>query len=420
MTTPGPPVAATVVGGGPAGLMAAEVLARAGVQVVVYEHMASAGRKLALAGRSGLNVTHEEPMEAFLDRYGPHRGVLEAALRGFTPLDLRAWCGALGVATYGGTSGRVFPESFTATPLLRSWLARLHDLGVEVRVRHRWLGWARTETGEADGTRCRFEADGQEVVVGAGAVVMALGGASWPRVGSDGGWVPPFLDEGIGVAPLRPANCGVAVAWSDLFAERAAGVPIKNVALTIGERSVRGDVMVTTDGLEGGPVYAHSATIRAELDASGEAILTFDLAPDLSVDRLAERLEQRRRPKDSQATWLRRAGIRPTSTGLLREATGNDLPDEPQAMAAAIKAARVVVAGLMPIERAISTAGGIRFDEVDDHCMLRRVPGTFVAGEMLDWEAPTGGYLLQASFSTGVAAARGALRWMARGDAVSG
>ena len=394
---------ATVVGGGPAGLIAAEELARAGVAVTVYEHRRSVGRKFLLAGRGGLNITHTEPRDAFVARYGVEAERIGSMLAAFGPDDLRAWCAGLGEPTFAGSSGRVFPESFRATPLLRAWLTRLVGLGVRIETRHRWLGWSPT------GADRVVDPDGVVFEVAGDVTVMALGGASWPRVGSDGGWVTAFEAAGIEVRPLRAANVGVRVGWTSAFAERFEGEPVKNVALTVGDVTVRGDPIVTTTGLEGGPVYALTVPIRDALDRVGRCEVLFDLHPDQSVARVAERLA-RRRPKDSATTWLRRSiGLHPVMVGLLREATGNELPDDPVTMAALVKRVPVTVTGTMPIDRAISTAGGVAFDELDADLMLLQRPGTFVAGEMLDWEAPTGGYLLQASFSTGVVAARGAL-----------
>ncbi|MCU1373605.1 MAG: hypothetical protein JWO68_891 [Actinomycetia bacterium] len=377
-----------VVGGGAGGLMAAEVLATAGVDVTVFERMPSVGRKLLLAGRGGLNLTHSEGLEAFLDRYGPARPRLEAAIRAFGPDDLRAWAAGLGEETFVGSSGRVFPTSFRATPLLRAWLRRLDQLGVDIRVRTEWRG-----EDEADAT------------------VLALGGGSWPRVGSDGAWVATLADAGIDVRPLRPANCGFTTRWSDAFRTRFAGTPLKNVRLSGGGGSARGDAMVTDAGIEGGAVYALAAGLRDAIDAGGPTELLVDLHPDRTVDELAERLANRR-PKDSRSSALRRAGVSPVGIGLAREATGNQPPDGAGALAALLKAVPVALVGVQPLARAISSAGGIALDEVDDTFMLRHRPGTFVAGEMLDWEAPTGGYLLQATFSTAVAAARGAIGWV--------
>ncbi len=410
----GHPPTATVIGGGPGGLIAAEVLAGAGVQVTVYEHMASVGRKFQLAGRGGLNLTHSEPLEQLLGRYGPARPRLEAAIRAFDPAALRHWSAGLGQPTFVGSSGRVFPESFRATPLLRAWLARLGELGVSVEVRHRWLGWGRTPDGAIDPQLSRLRrVDGSEFEVAADLLVLALGGASWPRVGADGSWVESVTDAGVEVSPLRPANCGVLVDWSSEFVDRFDGVPVKNVIVDVAGVPVRGELMVTAGGIEGGPIYAQSASIRQQLDRDRRCRIVLDLHPDRSVDDLAERLAGRR-AKESTSHLLRRAaGLTPVAIGLLREATANDLPPDAAGLAALIKSTPVVVASTMPIDRAISTAGGIALDEVDERFMLRRLPGTFVVGEMLDWEAPTGGYLLQAAFSTGVAAARGAVDWLA-------
>jgi uncharacterized flavoprotein (TIGR03862 family) len=412
---------AVVVGGGPAGLMAAEVLAAGGAAVTVYEHMPSVGRKLLLAGRGGLNLTHSEPIESFLARYGPAAVRVAPLLEDFGPDALRAWAAGLGEPTFVGSSGRVFPESFRATPLLRAWLRRLADLGVRFELRQRWVGWVADSVDEGrDPRRLRFaSADGTASEVTAGAVVLALGGASWPRVGSDGGWVAPFTEVGVAVAALRPANVGVKVAWSDAFARRFEGVPLKYVGVRVaGGPAVRGDAMVTRTGLEGGPIYAIGTAIRAELDATGRCALTLDLRPDLTAAQLARRLRNRR-PKDSVSNRLRRAiGLDPVGIGLLREAAGGDLPSDADGIAALVKAVPITVDGLMPIDRAISTAGGVAWSELDDTLMLRRLPGTFVAGEMIDWEAPTGGYLLQASFASGAVAGRGALGWLAVGRQV--
>ncbi|MFT5530704.1 MAG: putative flavoprotein (TIGR03862 family) [Candidatus Poriferisodalaceae bacterium] len=405
---------AVVVGGGPAGLIAAEVLAEAGLAVTVYDHKRSFGRKFLLAGRGGLNITHSEPLDALVARYGSRAGRLESIIRRFSPDDLRSWCAGLGEPAFVGSSGRVFPESLRATPLLRAWLERLADRGVEFRRGHRWLGWSNDSDGSPLPASARFRgADGSSFEVAADVVVMALGGASWPRVGSDGSWVGEFERHGVVVVPLAAANCGVEVPWTPEFAGRFAGTPLKNVAVSTGGESVRGDPIVTANGLEGGPIYPQSAALRDALAGRGaEATLMIDLQPDLTVEALTRRLTDRKRAKDSLSTWLKRAGFAPVAVGLLREATGNQLPTEASRVAALAQEVRLSVSGLMPLDRAISTAGGVSFDEVDDRLMLSRLPGCFVAGEMLDWEAPTGGYLLQASFSTGVTAALGALDWL--------
>lgn len=402
---------AHVVGGGPAGLMAAQVLAGAGVEVTVHEAMPSPARKLLLAGHGGLNLTHSEERARFLTRYGDSAARMAPVLDVFGPEDLRAWAAGLGEPTFVGSSGRVFPQAFRAIPLVRAWLARLADLGVRVETRQRWTGWA------PDGRTLQLVGPDGAVVEAAGDVtVFALGGASWPRLGSDGQWVGPFTARGVQVAPLRAANVGVRVGWTPRFAERFAGVPLKTVAVAVRGRPgavVRGDAMVTATGLEGGPLYALGATIRQLLDADGRCVLELDLRPDLSVEQLVARLRHRR-PKDSAANWLRRAiGLDPVSAGLLWEA-GGGLPSGADEAAALVKALPVQVAGTMPIDRAISSAGGVAWAQVDETLMLRAMPGTFVAGEMLDWEAPTGGYLLQASFATGVVAGRGAAAWVGR------
>ena len=395
---------ATVVGGGPAGLIAAEVLADAGISVTVYDHMPSAGRKFLLAGRSGLNLTHSESIDQLLDRYGTAGDELESAIRSFTPDDLRDWCLGLGEATFVGTSGRIFPNSFRATPLLRAWLRRLAGLGVRFELRHRWVGWSDHPSG------ARFlRSDRTPIDVASDVIVLALGGASWPRVGSDGGWAEQFRQAGIIVNPLRPANCGVMIDWSAVFRDRFEGTPLKNVAVRVGETTVRGEPVVTRSGLEGGPIYAHSRAVRDAIDDAGTCRLLIDLQPDLTLEQLTDRLATRRQ-KESLSTSLKRlTGLQPVAIALLRETAPEGLPTDPHGVAMLLKATPVTVIETMPIDRAISTAGGIDFSEIDETFMLRKRPGTFVAGEMLDWEAPTGGYLLQACFSTGVAAAHGAL-----------
>lgn len=396
----------TVVGGGPSGLMAAEMLARVGVTVAVYERMPTVGRKLQVAGRGGLNLTHSEPLEALVERYGPARTRLAPALGRFDNAALRAWCEGLGVATFVGTSGRVFPVGLRATTLLRAWLRRLDDLGVEVRTRHTWLGW------DDDGALRFRDHSGATVTVESDACVLALGGASWPRTGSDGAWVSPLEDLGVAVTPLRPSNCGFVVGWSEVFRSRFTGTPVKDVALCHGATRARGDIVVTDHGVEGGPIYALSSRVRDEIDASGHAVVHIDVMPDAPEVEVIGRLA-RRRPKDSAATGLGRAGLAPVVVALLREATGNRLPTNATELSSLLKALPLRLEAPQPIARAISTAGGVALDAIDDRYMLRARPGTFVAGEMLDWEAPTGGYLLQAALSTGVAAGEGALAWLA-------
>ena len=393
-----------VIGAGPAGLMAAEVLAGAGRRVVVHDRMPSAGRKLLMAGRGGLNLTHSEPLDRFLDRYGPARDRVAPWLEAFSPDDLRAWADALGQSTFVGASGRVFPAAMKASPLLRAWLARLAAQGVELRLRSRWAGWA-------DGA-LRFQTPEGERLEAPAAVVLALGGASWPRLGSDAAWTPWLEAAGVPVAPFRPANAGFDVVWSALFRERFAGQPLKSVALSHGRDAVRGESMISAYGIEGGGIYALSAALRDAVARDGRAALTIDLKPDLTLDQLAARLA-RPRGKASLSNHLRKAaGLAPVAIGLLREA--GPIPDAPAALVARLKALPLVLTGVQGLEQAISSAGGVRLDAVTDALMLKARPGVFVAGEMLDWEAPTGGYLLQASFASGAVAARGALDWLAR------
>jgi hypothetical protein len=402
-----------VLGGGPAGLMAAEALARAGRAVTVYDRMPSVGRKLLIAGRGGLNLTHSEDLARFLPRYGAAEAHLRAAIDAFPPAALVDWAHGLGQETFVGTSGRVFPKSFKASPLLRAWLRRLSELGVAIRTRHAWEGWG------PDGELVLAAPDGP-VVLRPAATVLALGGASWPRLGSDGAWSGHLSGAGIRVSPLLPANAGFHVAWSAHLRERFAGEPVKRIALTFRDRTVRGEALITRDGLEGGAVYALSGPLRDAILSEGAATVRVDLRPDLSLDDLARRLS-RPRAGQSAATFLRKAAaLSPVAIALLREGAGGPLPAEAGALAGLIKAVPFRLTGPFSIERAISTAGGVPFDELDERFMLRRRPGVFVAGEMLDWEAPTGGYLLQGAFATGLAAATGALAWLSRHEAACG
>ncbi len=398
-----------IIGAGPAGLMAAEMLTQGGARVTVYDAMPSAGRKLLMAGRGGLNLTHSEALPAFLTRYDNATPQLAAAIESFSPDDLRNWSGALGQPTFVGSSGRVFPQAFKASPLLRAWLRRLDASGVQFALRHRWTGW--DEQGHL-----LFQTPDGPSVVAARATVLALGGASWPRLGSDGAWVDALAARGVAISPLEPANCGFTVAWSDVFRARFEGQPLKGVALSFGPRTVRGEAMITQAGIEGGAIYALSADLRAAIRASGQTRLRIALRPDLEAGDLAARLSAPR-GKQSLSNWLRKAAhLSPVGIGLMQEAvmaSGVSLSSlPPENLAGLINAVPVQLDGLAPIARAISTAGGIAFGELDADFMIRRLPGVFAAGEMLDWEAPTGGYLLQASFATGAAAGRGALKWL--------
>ncbi len=402
---------AAVIGAGPAGLMAAEVLAREGVAVTVYDHMPAPGRKFLIAGRGGLNLTHSEEAPSFLSRYGEAAAHLRAGLEAFPPSALIAWCEGLGQPTFVGTSGRVFPLAMKASPLLRAWLARLASLGAAFRGRHRWSGW------DASG-RLLFDGPEGRLAAEAGATIFALGGASWPRLGSDGHWTRIFMEAGVAVAPLKPSNCGFIADFSGHFRARFEGEPIKGAAFGFGGASVRGEAVVTGTGLEGGAIYALSPKLRDAIERGGQAILHADLRPGATAAELEAALS-RARGKQSLANALRKAvKLAPVAAGLLHEAAlaqGKPLAAATAAeLAALIKAAPVRLTAPAPIERAISSAGGVAFSEVDARFMLKQKPGAFIAGEMLDWEAPTGGYLLQGCFSTGVAAAKGALDWLRR------
>ena len=397
-----------VIGGGPAGLMAAELLARAGASVTVYDQMASPGRKFLMAGRGGLNLTHSEDLAAFLTRYGDIDLLLRAAIEAFPPAALRAWSDSLGQPTFVGTSGRVFPTVLKTSPLLRTWLLRLRNLGVIFKLRHRWEGW------DEEGS-LRFTTEGKELFAEPDVTVLALGGASWPKLGSDAHWVETLGAEDIAMTPLRPANCGFTVSWTEVF-RRFEGHPLKGIALTFAGRSVRGEAMITSDGIEGGAVYALSSPIREAIERGGKAEVTIDLMPDVNATKLTERLAKDR-GKQSLSNFLRKAThLSAAALALIREAAvTNKVPlaaMNGQQTAGLIKAVPVRLTGAQPIATAISTAGGVKFAEIDEGYMLKRYPGIFIAGEMLDWDAPTGGYLLQASFATAVAAARGAINWL--------
>jgi uncharacterized flavoprotein (TIGR03862 family) len=400
---------AALIGAGPAGLIAAETLARAGVTVTVYERMPSVARKFLLAGRGGLNLTHSEALPQFLSRYGEMAPVLRQAIEAFPPERLRAWSDDLGEPTFVGSSGRVFPKSFKTSPLLRAWLKRLKELGIGFAFRHRWTGWD-------DAGRLRFIRGNEEIAVETDVTVLALGGASWPRLGSDASWVPLLEPRGVAISRLRPANCGFVVEWSDAF-RRFEGAPLKRIAIWFGERNVRGEVVITRAGLEGGAIYALSGALRDAVERQGSATIAIDLRPDVSADALVQRLAAPR-GKQSLANVLRKAvKLSPPAASLLREGAGTSLfAMSAQDLASLIKAVPVTLAGVQPIARTISTAGGISFDGLDEGFMLQALPGVFAAGEMLDWEAPTGGYLLQASFATGVAAANGAVMWIKKGS----
>lgn len=397
---------AAIIGGGPAGLAAAERLCEV-AEVHVFDAMPSLGRKFLLAGKSGLNITHGEAFETFLTRFGPARARLEPALRGFVPEAIRDWAAGLGIETFEGSSGRIFPRAMKASPLLRAWLTRLQEKGVTFHTRHKWMGWT-------DAGALRFEAPEGERTIEAAATVLALGGASWPRLGSDALWVPLLEARGIEIAPLRPANCGFEVAWSAHMKERFAGAPVKSVVLTHGGESAKGDFVVTETGVEGSAIYALSASLRDAIGRNGSAALKLDLAPDRSEERLARDLASPR-GKASLSNHLRKkAGIDGVKAALLREIAAPEIFAEPAALAHAIKHLEVRLLRPRPIAEAISSAGGIALSELDADFMLAKLPGIFAAGEMLDWEAPTGGYLLSACLATGRAAGDGAARFLTR------
>jgi len=400
-----------IIGGGPAGLMAAEMLAASnpavnGGKIEIFDAMPSVGRKFLMAGKGGMNITHAEPLAAFIGRYGERAAQIAPLLHAFGPTQLREWIHGLGIDTFVGTSGRVFPTDMKAAPLLRAWLHHLRNQGVQFHVRHRWLGWV------ADGS-LRFATPSGKVEVKADAVILALGGGSWAKLGSDGSWVPMLLERGVAVAPLKPANCGFDVAWSPYFSERFAGAPVKAVsAKCVSQPEKKGEFNITATGIEGGLIYAVAAPLRDALDRDGHAVLQLDLAPGRSLDRLTSDLA-RPRGRDSLANHLRRhAGIEGVKAGLLREFCPPAALTAAGSLAAAIKALSLPVTATRPLDEAISTAGGVAFEGLDENMMLRGLPGVFCAGEMLDWEAPTGGYLLTACFASGRAAGLGAGRWL--------
>ena len=415
--SPTPRVA--VIGGGPAGLMAAETLARGGVQVDLFDAMPSVGRKFLLAGRGGLNITHAEPFAAFAGRYGSREDIITPLLRAFGPAELRAWVEALGVSTFVGSSGRVFPEEMKAAPLLRAWLARLREAGVRFHVRHRWAGWS------VNG-QLRFTTPAGEHLQQADATVLALGGGSWARLGSDGAWVPLLGGRGVDVAPLEAANCGFIVAsprlaagagWSEHFRSRFAGQPLKSVAMALqgDEAPMRpGEAMISDDGIEGSLVYAMSAAIRERIKAEGRATLLIDLAPGRSLERVHAEVAHPRGARSLASHLQSRVGIAGVRMALLRECLPEAVLADPQRLAAAIKALPLTLVAPRPLDEAISSAGGVRFEELDAGLMIRAAPGVFCSGEMLDWEAPTGGYLLTACLATGRRAGEGVLAWLAR------
>jgi uncharacterized flavoprotein (TIGR03862 family) len=402
----GPHIA--IIGAGPSGLMAAEILAKAGCRVSVYDQMPSPARKFLIAGRGGLNLTHSEPLETFIPRYREAADWLAPAIRALPPDALRAWCEGLGQETFIGSSGRIFPKSMKAAPLLRAWLKRLDSLGVVAEWRHRWLGW------EGSALLFTHTATDEPVRIHADATLLALGGASWPRLGSDGGWVEMLQAHGVAPSPFRPSNCGFIVPWSDHFKTRFAGQPLKNITIMFEGKTYQGEAMITQNGIEGGVIYALSASLRDLIDAHGQAVIHMDLRPSVNIQTLLRKLQKPRGSK-SFSRFLQGVGFSTVAIGLLRELTPTEhfKTDNMSGLAASIKALPLTLTATSGIQKAISSAGGIAREALDADYMLHNSPGVFAAGEMLNWEAPTGGYLLQGCFSTAHAAAHGILRYVA-------
>ena len=393
-----------IVGGGPAGLMAAEHLAGRGHAVTVYDAMPTVGRKFLLAGKSGLNITHAEDYARFVTRYGAANKRLRRVLDLMTPEAIRIWAAELGTETFVGTSGRVFPKVMKASPLLRAWLKRLENMGVTILTRHRWSGF--------DADALLFDTPDSQMRITADATLLALGGASWPKLGSDAAWVPLLQAEGVEIAPLRPANCGFDCDFSESFDTRFSGQPIKSVKATSAAGTTQGEFVISRGGVEGSLIYAHSAALRDALDRNGHAELALDLAPGRTAEKLSADLARQDRKASFSTRLKKAAGLDGVKIALLREVAPDANRLQADTLAGLIKALPLAVKRPRPIAEAISTAGGVTMDAIDDNFMLKSRRGTFIAGEMLDWEAPTGGYLLTACFATGVAAASGIDRWL--------
>ncbi|MCP4419970.1 MAG: TIGR03862 family flavoprotein [Chloroflexi bacterium] len=396
---------AAIIGAGPAGLMAAEILSQGGVQVAVYDGMPSVGRKFLLAGKGGLNITHSEPIESFLSRYGSRRPQIEPLLADFGPDELRDWVHKLGISTFIGSSGRIFPADMKAAPLLRTWINRLKTAGVSFHLQHRWLGWDNDSS-------LKFTTPEAEKCVFADATVLALGGGSRPELGSDGGWIPLLRARGVEVTDLQPANCGFDVGWSDHFRQRFAGHPVKTAVLHFKQFQQRGEFIITETGVEGSLIYAASALLRDEITAKGSASFHLDLAPDKSEARLRSRLAKPQGSRSMSSHLQSRIRLKGVKVGLLREIVPAADFAHPERLAAAIKALPIHLIAPRPLNEAISSAGGIPFTSMNSSLMLKNLPAVFCAGEMLDWEAPTGGYLLTACFASGRTAGLGALNWL--------
>ncbi len=394
-----------IIGGGPAGLMAAETLLHKDIRIEIYDAMPSVGRKFLMAGKGGMNITHAEPFNDFLSRYGSQRKKLEPLLNAFTPNNLRDWIHSLGIETFVGSSGRVFPKEMKAAPLLRAWLHRLREAGVHFHVRHRWLGW------DKDGALI-FETPHGESSVKVDAVVLALGGGSWPQLGSDAKWIPLLNQCDIEIAPLRPSNCGFNIAWSTYFKEHFVGEPLKSVSATFGNSSKQGECLITENGIEGGLVYALSTALRDEIESKGSATLLLDLLPDWSAQQVSTEVQHPRGSRSLSSHLQSRLKLHGVKANLLREVLGAEGFTNPALLATSIKALPLTLTSPRPLSEAISSAGGVKFETLNEHLMLYKLPGVFCAGEMLDWEAPTGGYLLSACFASGKAAGKGTLSWL--------
>ncbi len=403
------PPCVAIIGGGPAGLMAAETASAHGLRVDLFEAKPSAGRKFLVAGKGGLNITHAEPLDDFLTRYGSRRAQLEAILRAFRPDDLRAWLAELGFETFVGSSGRVFPTGMKAGPILHAWVRRLRAAGVNFHTRHKWLGWDQAGN-------LIFDTPAGGALIQAQATILALGGGSRPELGATAEWIPVLAARGVEIAPLKPANCGFDVDWSAYFRQRFAGQPVRPVALAFSDSQgqefrQQGEFIITEYGLEGSLIYAASARLRDEIEARGQAVIHLDLAPDWTAQQLLDRLSKPRGSKSLASHLKRVAGMAGVKAGLIWEFVPKADWGDALKMAAALKGLPIPLKSARPLTEAISSAGGVKFEELDQHLMLRRLPGIFCAGEMLDWEAPTGGYLLTACFATGKAAGVGAARW---------
>nr|WP_294840150.1 TIGR03862 family flavoprotein [uncultured Methylotenera sp.] len=404
-----------IIGGGPAGLMAAETLSLAGIAVDLYDAMPSVGRKFLMAGKGGMNITHSEAAAPFLARYGARRAQIAPLLDIMSPQALREWIHALGIDTFVGSSGRVFPTDMKAAPLLRAWLHRLREAGVNFHMRHRWLGWDNDKT--QDNTKLTFNTPDGTITVEADAVVFALGGGSWARLGSDGAWVNLFNAHGIAVAPLKPANCGFHASWSEHFSSRFAGLPLKTIAISIADEQApnqrkQGECMITEHGIEGSLIYALSANIRNTIETNGEATIYLDLLPDKSLAQVLADVSHPRGSRSLSSHLQSRLGIKGIKAGLLRELVSAQDYTDPVKLSHAIKALPLKLTSTRPIDEAISSAGGVAFAGLNAQLMIKTMPGVFCAGEMLDWEAPTGGYLLTACFASGRSAGLGVIDWL--------